>query len=73
VRRCQDHEDVNAGIDKGTFHDLRRTCITNWFAHGLNEYEVMSGKKSNIGLNEKISDKFLVTSPRRAMGKEIRK
>ena len=31
----------HAGIDVGTFHDLRRTCITNWFAHGLSEYEVM--------------------------------
>jgi integrase len=30
-----------AGIDEGTFHDLRRTCITNWFAHGLSEFEVM--------------------------------
>ena len=30
-----------AGIDVGTFHDLRRTCITNWFAHGLSEFEVM--------------------------------
>ena len=30
-----------AGIDRGTFHDLRRTCITNWFAHGLSEFEVM--------------------------------
>lgn len=26
---------------EGTFHDLRRTCITSWFAHGLSEYEVM--------------------------------
>ena len=25
----------------GTFHDLRRTCITNWFAFGLSEFEVM--------------------------------
>jgi hypothetical protein len=25
----------------GTFHDLRRTCLTNWFANGLSEYEVM--------------------------------
>ena len=32
---------AHAGIDEGTFHDLRRTCITNWFAHGLTEYEVM--------------------------------
>jgi integrase len=30
-----------ANIDEGTFHDLRRTCITSWFAHGLSEYEVM--------------------------------
>ena len=30
-----------ADIDIGTFHDLRRTCITNWFAYGLSEYEVM--------------------------------
>jgi integrase len=32
---------AHAGIEEGTFHDLRRTCITNWFAHGLTEYEVM--------------------------------
>jgi len=32
---------ARAGIDVGTFHDLRRTCITNWFANGLTEYEVM--------------------------------
>ena len=32
---------TRAGIDLGTFHDLRRTCITNWFANGLSEYEVM--------------------------------
>ena len=31
----------HAGIDFGTFHDLRRTCITNWFAYGLSEFEVM--------------------------------
>ena len=30
-----------AGIDVGTFHDLRRTCITNWFSYGLSEFEVM--------------------------------
>ena len=30
-----------AGIDLGTFHDLRRTCITNWFSYGLSEFEVM--------------------------------
>ncbi len=30
-----------ADIDIGTFHDLRRTCITNWFAEGLSEFDVM--------------------------------
>jgi len=32
---------ARAGVERGTFHDLRRTCITNWFAYGLSEYEVM--------------------------------
>jgi len=31
-----------AGIENGTFHDLRRKCLTNWFANGLSEYEVMN-------------------------------
>jgi integrase len=30
-----------AGISTGRFHDLRSTAITNWFAQGLREYEVM--------------------------------
>lgn len=31
-----------AGLEQGEFHDLRRTCLTNWFANGLSEYEVMT-------------------------------
>ena len=31
-----------AGIEKGEFHDLRRTCLTNWLANGLNEFDVMT-------------------------------
>lgn len=31
-----------AGIKEGTFHDLRRTCLTNWLAAGLSEFEVMN-------------------------------
>jgi integrase len=31
-----------AAIDNGTFHDLRRTCLSNWLAQGLNEFEVMT-------------------------------
>ena len=30
-----------AGIDYATFHDLRRTTISNWLAKGLSEFEVM--------------------------------
>ena len=30
-----------AGIKEGHFHDLRRTCLSNWFSKGLREYDVM--------------------------------
>jgi len=30
-----------AAVKKGTFHDLRKTAIRNWFAQGLKELEVM--------------------------------
>jgi len=30
-----------AGVKKGQFHDLRRTAITNWFANGMSENDVM--------------------------------
>lgn len=30
-----------ADIGKGEFHDLRRTCLTRWFANGLMEFDVM--------------------------------
>ena len=29
-----------AGIQTGTFHDLRRTCLSNWVAQGLSLHEV---------------------------------
>lgn len=31
-----------AGVDHGSFHDLRRTCLTNLFDKGLDEFDVMS-------------------------------
>ena len=33
---------LKAGVDKGTFHDIRKTAITNWFRQGLSEYDVMT-------------------------------
>jgi len=30
-----------AGVKKGTFHDIRRTAITMWFANGMSEHDVM--------------------------------
>jgi integrase len=32
---------ARANVKNGTFHDLRKTAIRNWFAQGLKEYEVM--------------------------------
>jgi integrase len=31
---------ARAGIASGTFHDLRRTCLSNWVARGLSLHEV---------------------------------
>jgi len=31
----------HAKIGRGEFHDLRRTCLSNWFANGLREFDVM--------------------------------
>jgi integrase len=33
---------LKASVMDGTFHDLRRTAITNWFRQGLSEYDVMT-------------------------------
>ena len=33
---------AKAGIEIGKFHDLRRTCLTNWLANGLSEFDVMT-------------------------------
>jgi len=31
---------TRAGIESGTFHDLRRTCLSNWIIQGLSLHEV---------------------------------
>jgi integrase len=31
-----------AHVKKGTFHDIRKTAITNWFGQDLTEYDVMT-------------------------------
>ena len=33
---------TKAGIEQSEFHDLRRTCLTNWLANGLSEFDVMT-------------------------------
>lgn len=33
---------VVAHVEKRTFHDIRKTAITNWFRQGLSEYDVMT-------------------------------
>ena len=33
---------AKTGIDKGEFHDLKRTCLTNWLANGLSEHDIMT-------------------------------
>jgi len=40
---CPDFHKIlrRASIEKGTFHDLRRTAICNWFKEGMREYDVM--------------------------------
>lgn len=30
-----------SGVKEGRFHDFRNTALTNWFANGLSEFEVM--------------------------------
>jgi len=40
---CPDFRRIlkKADIAEGTFHDLRRTAICNWFKEGMREYDVM--------------------------------
>jgi len=40
---CPDFRGIlkRADIKEGTFHDLRRTAICNWFKEGMREYDVM--------------------------------
>jgi integrase len=33
---------VVAHVEKRTFHDIRKTAITNWFRQGVSEYDVMT-------------------------------
>jgi len=40
---CPDFRRIpqRAGVERDTFHDLRRTAICNWFREGMREYDVM--------------------------------
>jgi integrase len=74
LRRCPENNferlwrviKKRAGIKSGTFHDLRRTCITEWAESGMHPHEVMvlaghSEVKTTmmyyIGLNREFMDK----------------
>lgn len=40
-KRSFDRIRSRAGVKTGTFHDIRRTGISMWFANGMSEYDVM--------------------------------
>jgi len=40
-KRSLDKILLKASVKMGTFHDIRRTAISMWFANGMSEYEVM--------------------------------
>ena len=40
-KRSFDKIRLKAGVKTRTFHDIRRTVISMWFANGMSEYEVM--------------------------------
>lgn len=40
-KRSFDRILLKAGVKSGTFHDIRRTVISMWFANGMSEFEVM--------------------------------
>ena len=41
IKRDFDEILKRACVKKGTFHDIRRTAISMWFANGMSEYDVM--------------------------------
>ena len=44
-----------AAIERGTFHDLRRTCLSCWLSSGLTEYDVMKlAGHSDFGTTNKF-------------------
>ncbi len=44
-----------AHVDKGTFHDIRKTAITQWFRQRLSEYDVMTlAGHANFGTTHKF-------------------
>jgi integrase len=44
-----------AGVKEGTFHDLRRTALSNWLAERMSEYEVMNlAGHSDFGTTHKF-------------------
>jgi len=53
-----------AGVKSGRFHDFRNTALSNWFANGLSEFEVMKlAGHSDFGTTHRfylaVADDFL--------------
>jgi len=42
IKRSFDKILRKGGIKTGTFHDIRRTAISMWFANGMSEYDIMT-------------------------------
>ncbi len=51
---------ATAHVDKRTFHDIRKTAITNWFRQGLSEYDVMTlAGHASFATTHQVSQRLL--------------
>jgi integrase len=69
-----------AGIRIGTFHDLRRTCLSNWIVQGLSLHEVkeLAGhagiettERFYLAVRKDVLDRARVASEASGMGKSV--
>jgi integrase len=67
---------AQAKVPAGTFHDLRKTAITNWFRQGMSEYDVMTlAGHANFQTTHRfylaVADDLILRA-RRAISHEVR-